>query len=427
MFVVVLTAPLVFDPRPGFEATHPRYLILLLGAGGAAALLALSTVLGARPWTGNWLVLPVALLVVSAGLSAVRSDHRRTAIVGFPGLRHGLFTTTALALVFLAAVAAFRTGYVRRLLEALWFGAGGGVLLFGLGQLQDSVLSPGDGWDWARPGVSPWTIGSTLGNPNHLSSFLAMLLPVGIVLGATASRGQRRLIGVMAAVAIAELGITSSRGGILGALTGLLVLALLFRRDVVRHPRRVALLGGGAVVLVAVVVLVFSVAGVTKLQPDDFFRVGTGSTADLRFEVWRSAGQMALDHPVFGVGPDVFPVLFLAYASDRFKTLYGPFTVANGAHNLFFDAAADQGTVGVVVLVCLLMVAALGLWRGWRRVLTSDRERRLLLGGTVAGLVAYVVQAGFNTDHIALSLCFWVLLASAVVLAARPPQPASDR
>ncbi len=422
---LLVTVPLVFDPRRGYDGSRPRYLLLLIGAALVALLAVASAVAGERPWSGSAVSAPVILLVSSTAVSALASEHRDTAIFGFSGLHHGLVTTVSLAVLFFATAAAVPLGNVRRTLEALWFGAGGGVLLFGLGQLGDRIFSANEGWNWARPSISPWTIGSTLGNPNDLSSFLAVLLPVGIVLAATGGRRQRRLVVAMAAVAVMELAITSSRGGTLAAGAGLLVLGLLFRRDLVLHRTVAMRLAGAVVALTVVVVVVFGAAGVTKVRPGQFFRTGPGSTLDLRLEVWGAAWRMAGDHPVLGVGPDVFPVLFAAYASERFMLLFGPFTVANGAHNLFFDTLADLGVVGLAALLWLLTAAARRLRRAWRGLEAEEADRRLLLGGTASSLVAYLVQASFNTEEVALSLCFWTLLGLAAVLST-PPSPAGE-
>ncbi|MDQ4071223.1 MAG: hypothetical protein M3203_17400, partial [Actinomycetota bacterium] len=131
---------------------------------------------------------------------------------------------------------------------------------------------------------------------------------------------------------------------------------------------------------------------------------------------------VAADHPVVGVGPDVFPVVFPRYAGDRFGFVFGPFTVANGAHNLFLNTLANLGAAGLVALLALLTAAGTHVWSGWREIGRdpSSQERRLVLAAVVAALVAYVVQACFNVQDLTLSLCFWALLGFSVPLAAGP-------
>jgi O-antigen ligase len=193
------------------------------------------------------------------------------------------------------------------------------------------------------------------------------------------------------------------------------VLALLFRRDLHRSPAPVLRLAGAAAALTLAVTVALGPAGALKRDIGSLANAGPGTTVDLRREVWATAWRVAADHPILGVGPDVFPVVFPAYASERFLWLYGAFTVANGAHNLFLNTLANQGAGGLLALLGVLAVAAVRINRSWRR-LPADGEARLLLGGVTAALAAYLVQASFNTQTVTLSLCFWVLLGLAVVL-----------
>lgn len=419
-----VAVPLVFDPRQGQSGGHPKYVLLVVAALVGGALLVVDLVAGRQyRRSRNWLRIPVLVLVGSTAVSALASDHQATVLSGFPGSYDGFVTAVSLAVLFAAAVAAFRPGDIRPAVTALWFGGGGGVLAFGLAQFVDRVFFPG-GWDWARPSVSPWTIGSTLGNPNHLASFLAVLLPIGLVLWILGDRRTRAAVAAAGVAAVVELGITTSRGGLVAAAAGLTVLAVLLRPEVARHRSSVvratvALLAVGLVAAVA-----SGAAGAAKRDPASVLEVGSGSTIDVRREVWATAWRVAVDHPVFGVGPDVFPVVFPEYESERFMLLFGPFTIANGAHNVFLNTLANQGAVGLLALLLLLATAAVHIGRRWRDLSVGDdrpngqgwRQQRLLLAGVAAALVAYLVQATFNTQQIALSLTFWTLLAMAVVL-----------
>jgi hypothetical protein len=418
---LLVVVPLVFDPRQGRAGARPKLLVLLVGAATAAALLAAQALAGRRPWAANFLRWPVVALVAWAGLSTAASAHRGAAVWGFTGNDDGLCAAVALAVVLAAAASAFDVGSARRLMAVLWFGTGTCVLAFGLGQLADRLIAPDRGWDWARPSVSPWTIGSTLGNPNHLASFLAMVLPIGVVLAVLGGRRSRLAAAGIGAAAVAELGVTASRGGLVAAAAGLAVLAVLLRRELGGHRAVVVRTAAGAVAVALVAAVVLGAAGASKRGIGALAKAGPGSTVDLRREVWAAAWRVALDHPVIGVGPDVFPVVFPAYAGERFHRLFGPFTVANGAHNLFLNTLADEGAGGLAALVVVLGAAATGLARAWAelsgRADAAGRHARLLLAGLIASLVAYLVQAQFNTQAVALSACCWALLGVAVALA----------
>lgn len=407
----------MFDPRQGQAGGRPKYVLLVAAALVGGALLVGDIVAGRRRQRSqNWLRLPLLGLVGWTAVSAVASEHRGTVLSGFPGSYDGVFTAVSLAVLFFAVVAAFGPGDVRPALTALWFAAGGGVLVFGLAQLVDRVFFP-EGWDWARPSVSPWTIGSTLGNPNHLASFLAILLPLGLVLWILGDRRTRAAVTVVGVALVVELGITTSRGGLAAAAAGLTVLAVLLRREAARHRSLVWRATGALLALGILAAVASGAVGAAKRDPASVLNVGSGSTIDLRREVWATAWKVAVDHPVVGVGPDVFAVVFPEYESERFMMLFGPFIIADGAHNLFLNTLANQGAGGLLALVLVLATAAAHIRRQWRAMSSAvHREERLLLAGVAAALVAYLVQATFNTQEIALSLMFWSLLALAVVL-----------
>ena len=80
---------------------------------------------------------------------------------------------------------------------------------------------------------------------------------------------------------------------------------------------------------------------------------------------------MALDHPVTGIGPDAFALVYPRYQSASWVAGLGPSYLVNGAHDIFMNLLADQGFVGLALfLVILLLIGlrAVGTWRRLRRV-----------------------------------------------------------
>ena len=154
---------------------------LTVTAVGALLILALAgaewAVRRSPPRWRNPLAVPVLLLLAWTTVSAAASEDRGTGILGARESLNGLLTAAILAVLFFAVAEAFDSSHVRTAHLVLWFGAGGPALLYG-------ALQVPDGWD-PRPGPSSadeWPIWSTLGNPNDLAGFLAVILPLGLVL-----------------------------------------------------------------------------------------------------------------------------------------------------------------------------------------------------------------------------------------------------
>lgn len=425
LLALVVAVPLAVAPGASPTRSYPRYLLVVAGAAAVTAIALAGAVAGRRrPAWPKGLQWAVLALVGWTAVCTLFSDDLGTAVGGFPGSYNGLSTVGALAVLFFAATS-LGPGDGRRLLAALWFGAGGAVSLYGLVQLAERLVGPpGRGWDLAPPATAPSSISSTLGNPNHLAGFAAMVLPIGAVLWAVSdNRRVRRLTAVMAAVLVVELVVTGSRGGWVAVLTAGATLAVLFRRELAsfrgRGLRRTALVTG---VLVATA-LALGALGVAKRNLGEVGDLGAGSTLDLRLQLWRIAGRMAAAHPVGGVGPDGFASAFPNHVTEQFADRFGAFSVATDAHNLFATAAADLGLPGLAALLWLVGAAGRETARGWRRLAVAAgqgdpgaRADRLLMGGAAAGLVGYLVQASSNTRPVSLSFVAWMLLAVTCVL-----------
>ena len=129
-----------------------------------------------------------------------------------------------------------------------------------------------------------------------------------------------------------------------------------------------------------------------------------------RLTLWRVAWRMVRAHPVLGVGPDNFRLVYGAYAGVAW------WDVGIHANNFYIEWLADTGVVGFVVLV--LMLTALGryVWRGL--VAATTDERGLLLTGSAA-LVAWCVHGVLDAFHEfwPTLIPFWLIVGATVRLA----------
>lgn len=73
------------------------------------------------------------------------------------------------------------------------------------------------------------------------------------------------------------------------------------------------------------------------------------SSIMFRWQYWRASAGMIADHPLTGVGRENFGRHYL-----QFKSIQSPEEIAN-PHNLFVQAAADWGVVGLIGIVAMLV------------------------------------------------------------------------
>ena len=267
---------------------------------------------------------------------------------------------------------------------------------------------------------------ATFGQPNPFAGYLELTVPLLVaILGARLLGGRgsagRGLIGpwlatVLAAAAgvgLIALVLTQSRGGWLGAMTGLGAVAWLTGGWL-----RWAAIAGAA--LVALVVVATPLGGrvterlaASELSLADDVQVTTANfAARERLAHWRAGLAMARSRPVLGVGGGNFPHRF------RDATPVWRFRIPRGhAHSAYVQAAAQTGFVGLATYLALL--AAVG-WRLRRALRSAAAGTRPLAVGAIGVTVAFATHNVFDYLHV-LSLGVQLSVVWALAEAAATP------
>jgi putative inorganic carbon (HCO3(-)) transporter len=231
-------------------------------------------------------------------------------------------------------------------------------------------------------------------NPIDLATYL--MVAISILLGFWMTlRGLRRwALGAWLLVLIGCLARTEASGAWLGLCVGLATVMLTERR--IRWA-------GLAVLLVLTVAAGAWLRHEGRLQST--FSVTEAGTRD-RWAMWQAAIGMIRDRPIVGHGLNTFMANYLAY-------WVGGERAPRYAHNCYLQVAAETGIIGLAAFLGLLGAVFRHVLGGLRRA--RDRER-LLLVGFLAGLVAFVIQAGLDTNFYSLrqAALFWVMSGLAV-------------
>lgn len=253
-------------------------------------------------------------------------------------------------------------------------------------------------------------LGETL-NPNILAGAIVVLLPLVAALAVGApdaaatlqlNRWRRGLLWLLAGLIVAVVALAASRGALLAAGAGLLVVLLW------RWPR---LLWMAPLVLLALAsVLVW--AGPSTLLA----QLGSGGAVgglDERLEIWSRALYALQDFAFTGVGLGhfnrVIPLLYPYF-------LISPSIDIPHAHNLVLQVGIDVGIPGLIAWLALLLTVfvLLGdiLYRRARDVTTT------LAAGVLGGLAAMLTHGLLDAPLWGTKLAFvpWLLFALAVLL-----------
>ncbi|HUP68632.1 MAG TPA: O-antigen ligase family protein [Acidimicrobiales bacterium] len=443
LLVLLAAIPVLFDPRTQDVFNVTRFTLVVVSAFALGGLLLAGRVRGEEggPWR-NGLHWPVLALVAWTAMATAASLNPRLSLLGDYQSYDGLYSTMAFALVFFAIARVFTIDHMKMAVSVLFFAGGGLCVLYGLMQLHDRQW--GGSWDWVNWGKAgsfsaTSAIWSTFGNPNHLAGFLAILIPIGLVLLLLyRSWWVRGLVVAINAGLLLEMLHTTTRGAWLGAIVALVIVGLLLLPDILRRPAVAFSLGGMVAVVVLASALALNSGGELARQLGSAFEVGGKSTASQRFELWGAGVRMAGDRPLVGVGPDVYASVFQPYKSAKLARLFGQNIGVNGPHNVFVSHLAGLGYPGLVLFVSLLAFAGLRAVGAWRRLRAIEkgtegvdqgraREARLVLTAVVGGLFAYLVQASFNVQQLGLTFAFWALLGLLCVLASGAGVPATLR
>jgi O-antigen ligase len=245
------------------------------------------------------------------------------------------------------------------------------------------------------------------GSPNNLALYLERTLMVALAYGLLLPWGRARVLaGIAALIQGVALLLTFSKGSLLlGLPAGLATLWLggLVALRVQGASRRALWWLAAAAGMGLVLLLPF--LGTERFQRLLDFSQGTGL---FRLLLWRSALQMALDHPLLGVGPDNFLYVFrsgyLLPAAWQEPNLNHP-------HNWLLDWWTRLGLPGLALGAAFFVTGCGLIWGRLRRTPAGPPQTTALWLGLLAATVAALVHGLIDLSYAAPDLMLvWVLM-----------------
>jgi len=259
----------------------------------------------------------------------------------------------------------------------------GGVLAAGYGLAQLLIL----GGLPTGEGASPRFGEGLLGPDNEAA---ALLLPLAIALAHSVAQegGRRWAFAGAAAVLLAGIVLTGSRGGLLAAVVVMLTLIAVIRRG-----RRRLLGYVAAGLLLLGVLLVANPGGVGQRQ------VNAGADSSGRSEIWTVGLSACKTYCLTGSGWGTFPQVYAAEQAEALSARVLPKGTNFEPHSIWLLAGVEAGLGGL-----LLVVTGLGLSLG-----TALRLPAHLRGPPLAGLLG-TITAGIFLSDLEFKF-FWMVLA----------------
>jgi putative inorganic carbon (hco3(-)) transporter len=249
-----------------------------------------------------------------------------------------------------------------------------------------------------------FTVNSVFFDPDIFGRFLALVM-IGLAVVLLYDRASnsatriKQVLGVSVVLAIlwGGLVLTLSRSSLGALLVGLATLAAL-RWRVTRT-------------LWVVVAVVAVGAAAVAISPKTFgLNQGLNGASSGRADLVTGGSDLFTARPVWGYGSGSF-------VTEYRRTHPSSSTTLSASHTIPITIAAEQGVIGELVYLALVIVAIVVLLRGAR----SDPARAGVAAAFLALLLHPLLYADFLEDPVT-----WALLAVGVALASGPPAQRSD-
>jgi len=285
------------------------------------------------------------------------------------------------------------------------------------------------GLDWFRflyPAAPTGRVFSILGNPDFLGGYLALILPLALMLLINHGLTHREGIigGISFFVILVCLLLTATRSALVafGGSSVFLSVLLMLQKGMKALKKRWFY----TFILFIAIFLALGFTGRGRVK-DFFFRFSTllkpetlkmDGAVQYRLSIWRTSLNMFKEHPVLGVGVGVFKLHYPLYqARLRSSNPEIPFSASQESrvHNEYLQTLSETGLTGIVAFIWLAFCT---FFHGIRYLVhAKDSRQRGILIGLLSSILAMFLDSIFAfpfhlTSHATL---FWIFLGMLVV------------
>ena len=249
------------------------------------------------------------------------------------------------------------------------------------------------------PNVSPLAL--PLGYANANAALYVLVAVAAVMAAAAFPPGPATAVAVPLAAAFALAALVS--GSVTGAVVLILAMVLLIARALGSWTSLVL----SCIIAVQLVVGVTALLGVSRIEGTDP-ALAERLLDDRRVLLWRDAAVLARRHPLSGTGPGGFQRASPVARSDA---------DARWAHSGFLQQAAEQGAVG---LALLLAAFGWGFARIWSAGTETGEDTFVVLGAVALAAVGLHAGVDYVLHFAAVPLVGAALVGAATAGAAVP-------
>lgn len=329
--------------------------------------------------------------------------NKEVAIFGSTYRKDGLLVLLIYFLVFLIAKRAKKTS---KLALNLSLASSVFIALFAISQFfkfdPEFLRVYSGSWD----GVAF----SLFGNPNFLSSYLVIIIPISLYYYIE----QEKLYGIVSfSILFLALLCTNTRGGWLAILISIILYFIMTIKKAKKYKKRWFI-----VFLVIIFILMFFLYA-TNFQ---FLKRFVSPIVDLkelvvnkdmsagsnRVYVWDKTIKLIKEKPIFGYGLDNMYIAMDMKYRDIITNDFGRYRNWDKAHNEYLNIAVSSGIPSLLIYLSFIFII---IYNGINNMKRSSLHRALFIS-----LITYLIQAFFNIEMLTV---FYLFMAFAGLLSSK--------
>jgi len=363
---IMLFLPLVFSASTNEGYEFPKTIFLYLVGG-----FTITVFITKRVWNRQQIKLgsiwPM-LYILAYGISTLFSSHAYTSVWGYYSrFNGGLLSVLIFFGLYIVAINVFTAVDLQKILR-LGVYAVLPISIYAFAQYFGNLP-----FLWASEGLT--RVSSTIGQPNWLAQYLVIILPICLYF---ALLEQSVILTAIYLLGFITFWLTFSLSGFLGfavAFVGLIY--VLKRNTLLTRDVSVRLV----IISLCMAVVIATNAGFVKARLNDVFidiknwisevimpvvyaqENGSSSRVSdpgiIRFGIWKGVWKLVTSSPktfFIGTGPETFPYAFQPYRPVELNYSSEWEFVFNKPHNYYLELFSEQGIVGLVLWVVLLVL-----------------------------------------------------------------------
>jgi tetratricopeptide (TPR) repeat protein len=244
-------------------------------------------------------------------------------------------------------------------------------------------------------------------NRNLFAGYMELVFCLSIGLVAAYKGGKRILLFGMTIIICLALLFSLSRGGIIGASSGLAF--FLMAPAFIHRKKRRYRIGLSALFIGLIIIAWFGLNPVLeRLSTLDDLPVA----GEARMQIWQDTLSMIYARPFSGWGPGTFSLAFPAHQTQGFEQ-----KIVNYAHNDYLELAADTGIFGLLVFIIGIMLLYISCLK--KLTLAKSRYWQNIGTGALAACFAILIHSVTDCNlQVPANLFLFAIVAGIAVVAA---------